>query len=110
MVSKESQPDRVAYDSGNRWRGFAMKTSQFQRIRRGDGTDFDWDKFVEFMTPQIYSIGRRSIPDEATLRDLVQTVVVQVWEKIEDFNSRKGGFATWLAQITSSKIIDFWRK
>jgi len=42
--------------------------------------------------------------------DLTQEVFLRVWEKRNDFNSKKGNIRTWVYRIARNLVIDEYRK
>ena len=57
---------------------------------------------------QAYSISRGCQPNEA--EDIVQEVMLAVWQKSHLFDVEKSSVSTWLFTLVRNKRIDFYRK
>lgn len=58
----------------------------------------------------IYSAAYRTLKEESTARDIVQSVFLRLWTTQSDFNPDKGQFSGWLLTITRNLMIDHIRK
>jgi len=47
---------------------------------------------------------------DATSEDIVQDVLVSVWQKADRFDARKASFSTWVYRLTRNRWIDYKRK
>jgi len=60
---------------------------------------------------QIYSyVYFRTGYSKEIAEDLTQEVFLRVWEKRNDFNSKKGNIRTWVYRIARNLVIDEYRK
>ncbi len=42
--------------------------------------------------------------------DLIQDVMLKIWDNLENYNSNKASVRTWIYRITRNHIIDWYRK
>jgi RNA polymerase sigma factor (sigma-70 family) len=49
------------------------------------------------------------IPDEETVRDVLQEVFVNIWKKIELYDASKGRLFTWMMNVARNAAIDKFR-
>jgi RNA polymerase sigma factor (sigma-70 family) len=54
----------------------------------------------------LYGIISGIIPDEETVRDVLQDVFVNIWKKIELYDPSKGRLFTWLMNVARNAAID----
>lgn len=71
-----------------------------------------WEEFVPLYERFIFSIIRKmglSVPDS---QDLLQTVLIKIWENIPSFelSQRKGAFRGWIGIITRRTTYNFIKK
>jgi RNA polymerase sigma-70 factor (ECF subfamily) len=59
--------------------------------------------------PVLYGVVCRIIKDPALSEDILQEVFVKVWNNIDNYNTAKGAFFTWLMSITRNTTIDYMR-
>ena len=80
-----------------------------ERIRRQD--ESSWKEFVHYYRHYIYIICRRMGLNHHDGEEVVQQVLVKIWEKIAtfDYDSRKR-FRGWLCTVTGNAVKDFVRK
>ena len=73
--------------------------------------DKAWEEFVHFYQPFIYGVSRKLGVSEADLDDIVQKVILKSWEALPGFeyDSQKGRFKNWLAQITRNIVLTHFR-
>ena len=71
-----------------------------------------WEDFVYHYSGYIYNVVRRMNLNHHDAEEIVQTVNLKVWSKIQDFNydSSKGRFRGWLCTVTSNEVKMFLRK
>ena len=70
-----------------------------------------WEQFFDQYAHYIFILARRSGLQEADADDLVQTVLVELAQKIQalEYDRRKGKFRTWLAACARHRIADMLR-
>ena len=54
----------------------------------------------------LFGIIKGIIPDEETVRDVLQEVFVNIWKKIELYDASKGRLFTWMMNIARNAAID----
>ena len=58
----------------------------------------------------LYGSALRIIQDEEITREVVQDIFLKIWDKIEQYDAKKGRLFTWLLRIVKNKAIDSIRK
>ena len=72
--------------------------------------DSSWEEFIDTYRGYIFVVIRRMNIDEADAEDLVQQVLLKLWEKLPDFSyDSKKRFRSFLATVTRNKVNDFIR-
>ena len=72
--------------------------------------DSSWQEFIDTYRGYIFVVIRRMNIDEADAEDLVQQVLIKMWEKLPDFAyDSKKRFRSFLATVTRNKVNDFIR-
>ncbi|MCM8539350.1 MAG: sigma-70 family RNA polymerase sigma factor [Lentisphaeraceae bacterium] len=74
--------------------------------------DQSWNEFVSFYKRYIAGIVHKMNFPTDEVDDIVQTVLLQVWKKLPEFeyNPSQGKFRNWLATITVNRVRDAQRK
>lgn len=54
----------------------------------------------------LFGIIKNIIPDEETVRDVLQEVFVNIWKKIDLYDSSKGRLFTWMMNVARNAAID----
>ena len=54
----------------------------------------------------LYTIINQIVPDKDTANDVMQEVFVNIWRKIETYDSSKGRLFTWMLNIARNAAID----
>ena len=74
--------------------------------------DQSWHEFVSFYQRYIAGIIHKMNFPADEVDDIVQTVLLQVWKKLPEFeyNPSQGKFRNWLATITVNRVRDAQRK
>lgn len=49
------------------------------------------------------------VKSESLAEDVLQESFVKIWKKIEQYDTSKGRFFTWILNITRNTAIDHWR-
>ena len=70
-----------------------------------------WSEFVQFYKQYIYLICRRMELNHHDAEDVVQSVIIKLWDKLPSFNyDYNKCFRAWLSVITANMVRDFLRK
>lgn len=67
------------------------------------------NELVDRYYREIYAFAYRQTTDMELAMDLTQEIFIAVLKGISTFDHRKAGFRTWLYQIASNKITDYYR-
>jgi RNA polymerase sigma factor (sigma-70 family) len=81
------------------------RESLIMRVRR-QYDDAAWQEFVHYYRGYVYNIARRMGLNHHDAEDIVQSVMLQLWKKLPEFqyDSRKGRFRGWLCTVTSNFV------
>ena len=72
--------------------------------------DTSWQEFVETYRSYIFIVIRRMNINESDAEDLVQQVLLKLWEKLPDFAyDSKKRFRSFVATVARNKVNDFIR-
>lgn len=79
------------------------------------GTELDqnaWNQFTELYSPVIFRYCRRKGLQEADALEVLQDVLLQVYQYIAAFNydPDRGRFRAWLQTVTHSRLCRYWKK
>lgn len=71
-----------------------------------------WEEFVHYYKRYLYVVIRNMNMAHHDTEEIVQTVMLKVWDKLRDFQYQpsKGKFRYWLCTIARNCVIDFVRK
>ena len=58
----------------------------------------------------VFNLGNKIVKDHDYAGEVLQSVFVQIWNKADTYNSKKGAVSTWIINITRNKSIDILRK
>lgn len=64
----------------------------------------------EFYAPRVKGYLKRLATDDATAEELAQEVMLTVWRKAAQFDSRQASASTWIFRIARNRRIDMARK
>ena len=64
----------------------------------------------EFYAPRVKGYLKRLATDDATAEELAQEVMLTVWRKAGQFDSRQASASTWIFRIARNRRIDMARK
>jgi RNA polymerase sigma-70 factor (ECF subfamily) len=83
---------------------WATQHTLLKRIQVGK-SEQDWEDFVVYYQPFIRGvIYRASSPSAAEAEDLAQEVLIKLFKHLSSYDSSKGKFRSWLAQIVRNSI------
>lgn len=73
--------------------------------------DLSWEEFVTAYERYIYLLIRGMKMGHHDAEDLVQGVMLAIWQKIPEFeyNPDRSKFRTWICRITRNKVVDYIR-
>ncbi|EDM28356.1 probable RNA polymerase sigma-H factor [Lentisphaera araneosa HTCC2155] len=79
---------------------------------RNQHDDHSWEDFVYFYQRYIYVVIAKMGVNNQDVEDLVQRVLLALWEKLPSFEyePNKCKFRTWMNQITRNTVIAYFRK
>ena len=71
-----------------------------------------WEEFVHYYRRYLYVVVRNMNMGHHDTEEIVQSVMLKVWDKLRDFQYQpsKGKFRYWLCTIARNCVIDFIRK
>lgn len=90
----------------------AYTTSKTLLNQIQNGSETAWCNFYLIYTPLIKACGRKYSIDDNDIDDLVQIVMVKLFEKqvIASYDPSKGKFRTYMGRIIFNTIVDMKRK
>ncbi len=90
---------------------YKTRQSLIERIQSENTTASSWEDFAESYRRFIYVALRNSGLNHHDCEEVVQRVIIKVWEKIARFkyNPGRGKFRYWLYRVSRNEMIDFIR-
>ncbi len=88
-----------------------MHPSALQLIeacRRGDNSA--WCELLRGSRGLVYSICAQYSATPEDTDDLVQEVLLRIWQRLGDYDSARGEFKAWMATLTRNLCVDTWRR
>lgn len=78
---------------------------------RSKQDDLSWEEFTAAYERYIYLVIRGMNVGHHDAEDLVQSVMLAIWQKIPefDYHPSRSKFRTWLCRITRNKVVDYIR-
>ena len=78
---------------------------------RDQHDETSWEDFVYYYRQYIYVVVRSMNLNHHDAEEIVQMVLVKVWDKLPDFqyDSEKGRFRGWLCRVTGNIVKNFLR-
>ena len=82
-----------------------------QRISKSQDEE-SWEEFVHYYKRYLYVVIRNMNITHHDCEEIVQTVMLKVWDKLRDFqyHPSKGKFRYWLCTIARNAVVDFIRR
>ena len=79
-----------------------------ESITNKDKTAFGilYDRYSQL----VFNLGNKIVKDHDYAGEVLQSVFIQIWNKADTYNSKKGAVSTWIINITRNKSIDILRK
>lgn len=76
-------------------------------LQKKDEKSFDhlYDMYAQSLFGVIHAI----VKNKAQAEDVLQEVMVKIWQKIETYDASKGRFYTWIVNIARNAAIDKYR-
>jgi RNA polymerase sigma factor (sigma-70 family) len=73
--------------------------------------EHSWEEFISIYRPYVYSICRRMNLSHHDSEDVVQQVLLKLWDKLPEFNyDDRRSFRAWIGSVTRNTTHDFFRK
>lgn len=89
---------------------FQTRQTLLERIQK-QHDESSWEDFVHYYRSYIYIICRRMNLPHHDSEEVVQQVLVKLWEKLPDFNyDNRKRFRGWLCTVTGNSVKDYLRK
>lgn len=79
-----------------------------RKIQR-NSSDAAANKLVSKYYKEIYAFVFKQTLDQELSLDLTQEIFISVLQSINNYNSKKATFRTWLYRIASNKMVDYYR-
>lgn len=73
-------------------------------VGRGDQKAFD--SLYRLISPKLFGICLRVLPQRAEAEEVLQDVFLTIWRKADQFDAARAGAYTWLAMMTRNRAID----
>ena len=92
---------------------FPWKTRRTMLLRLKDKYDDEsWEEFVYYYRQYIYNIVRSMRLNHHDASEIVQLVIIKLWNKLPGFqyDQHRGRFRNWLHTVTANQVRDFMRK
>ena len=88
-----------------------MKSSPHELIeacRRGDNTA--WSELLRGSRGLVYSICAQYTTSPEDADDLVQEVLLRIWQRLADYDPSRGELKAWIGTLTRNLCVDTWRR
>ena len=69
-----------------------------------------WEDFVAYYENFIYMVLRRMCYNHEDHQDLVQEILLKLWEKLKSYDREKSKFRTWLSTVIRNTFINYLDK
>lgn len=79
-------------------------TELLQRVAHGDQRAFS--ELYELITPRMLGLVRHVLKDHAQSEEVVQEVLVEIWQTAPRFDPNKGKAVTWMLTMAHRRAID----
>jgi len=92
-------------------KGYRTRETLLFRVR-DQRDEKSWDEFVEYYKNYIYVVARNMNLDHHDAEDILQRVLLKLWEKLPEFeySEKKGTFRAFLCTIIRNMAIDLFKK
>jgi RNA polymerase sigma-70 factor, ECF subfamily len=75
-----------------------------ERIRNGDRTAFM--AFYDRFSPLLFSVAARVLGDRKEAEDVLQEVMLLIWNKSGEYDPELGSLSSWAVALTRNKTLD----
>jgi RNA polymerase sigma-70 factor (ECF subfamily) len=75
-----------------------------ERIRNGDRTAFM--AFYDRFSPLLFSVAARVLGDRKEAEDVLQEVMLLIWNKSGEYDPQLGSLSSWAVALTRNKALD----
>jgi len=82
----------------------AQDTALIERIRNRDRTAFMG--FYDRFSPLMFSVAARVLSDRKEAEDVLQEVMLVIWNKSGEYDPRLGSLSSWSVALTRNKALD----
>ena len=82
----------------------AQDAALIERIRTGDRTAFMG--FYDRFSPLLFSVAARVLGDRKEAEDVLQEVMLVIWNKSGDYDPQLGTLSSWAVALTRNKALD----
>lgn len=73
-------------------------------------TNIDQDKVYLDYKDKVNAYVRGKLANEHDVEDIVSTVFLKIYQRIDSFDPSKASLSTWIYTITRNTVIDFYKK
>jgi len=82
----------------------AQDTALIERIRTGDRAAFM--RFYDRFSPLMFSVAARVLGDRKEAEDVLQEVMLVIWNKSGEYDPQLGSLSSWSVALTRNKALD----
>jgi RNA polymerase sigma-70 factor, ECF subfamily len=79
-------------------------TALIERIRNADRTAFM--TFYDRFSPLLFSVAARVLGDRKEAEDVLQEVMLTIWNKSGEYDPQLGSLSSWAVALTRNKALD----
>jgi RNA polymerase sigma-70 factor (ECF subfamily) len=79
-------------------------TALIERIRNADRTAFI--TFYDRFSPLLFSVAARVLGDRKEAEDVLQEVMLTIWNKSGEYDPQLGSLSSWAVALTRNKALD----
>lgn len=82
----------------------AQDAALIERIQSGDRTAFM--AFYDRFSPLLFSVAARVLGDRKEAEDVLQEIMLVIWNKSGEYNPQLGSLSSWAVALTRNKSLD----
>lgn len=79
-----------------------------EACRRGDNSA--WSELLRGSRGLVYSICAQYAHSPEDVEDLMQEVLLRIWQRLGDYDPARGELKAWIATLTRNLCVDTWRR
>ncbi len=79
-----------------------------EACRRGDSQA--WSELLRGSRGLVYSICAQYAHAPEDVEDLMQEVLLRIWQRLGDYNPERGELKAWIATLARNLCVDSWRR